>query len=140
MATQIRRETVIGNFKSTTSKRLAEKRKDTREEREGNDNAHLAALRKCPCVVTLKMPAGEVHHLKQGTGERGAGMRSSDMWGVPLSHDAHMELERLGSRNETKWFKDNGIASPIDLAAALWGASPNVAVMTKIILGHRTEK
>lgn len=126
----------IGNFKPTVTERIKAKRVDTREDRDGNDNAHLAALRKCPCIVTGKMPAGEVHHLK-GTGERGMGMRSSDRWGVPLSHVPHMELERVGSRNEMKWFQERGIAAPLDLATALWNASPDIETMTKIIKAHR---
>jgi hypothetical protein len=87
--------------------------------------------------VTLRVPAGEAHHLKQGTGERGAGMRSSDKWAVPLSHAPHMELERESSRNEAKWFERHGIDAPLDLAAALWNASPDVAAMTRIIMAHR---
>lgn len=133
-------EKKLGNFKPSMTERMKAKRAETREEREGNDDAHLAALRKCPCVVTLKVPAGEVHHLKFGTGERGMGMRSSDRWGVPMSRVPHEELERAGSRNEPRWFAERGIENPLDLAAALWKASPDVAMMTKIILAHRKGK
>lgn len=137
MATEIPREKVIGNFKPSVAKRLAEKRRNDREDREGNDNEHLAALRKCPCVATLRVPAGEVHHLKFGTGERGMGRRSSDRWGIPLSRIPHNEIERVGSRNEHTKMKEWGIADPLELAAALWAASPNVPMMTKIILAHK---
>jgi hypothetical protein len=51
-----------------------------------------------------------------------------------------MELERESSRNEQAWFQRHGIDAPIDLAAALWNASPNVAAMTKIILANRGKK
>ncbi len=130
---------LIGNFKPSRTARQkakASRSADKRAERPGNSEEHLAALRKCPCVVTLRVPAGEVHHLKM-TGERGAGMRSSDRWGIPLSHAPHMELEREGSRNERRWFEKHGIDAPLDLAAALWNASPDVAAMTKIIMAHR---
>lgn len=137
MASQVGPGNRIGFFKPSKSERIKAKSKDTREEREGNSDAHLAAIRACPCVVTLKFPAGEAHHLKQGTGERGAGMRSSDRWAVPLSRWPHDDVESIGSRNETAWFKARGIENPIDLAAALWAASPDVAVMTKIVLAHR---
>ena len=130
-------ERKLANFKPSVSKRLAAKRKDTREDREGNSNAHLEAIRKLPCCITLKMPAGEAHHLKAGTGERGAGMRSSDKWAVPICRAAHDEVERVGSRNEPAWFKDRGIAEPVELASALWGASPDVERMTKIVIAHR---
>lgn len=131
------RDRVIGNFKPTPTERQQAKiakPRVKREEREGNDSAHLAYLRNLPCCVTLKVPAGTVHHLKQGTGERGAGMRSSDKWGVPLAMEPHMELERQGSRNETRWFAERGIPAPLDLAAALYSASPDVARGTKIVL------
>ena len=131
---------VIGNFKASRTQRQkakASKASTKRADRPGNSEEHLAAIRKCPCVVTLRVPAGEAHHLKQGTGERGAGMRSSDKWAIPLSHVPHMELERESSRNEAKWFERHGVDAPLDLAAALWAASPDVAKMTKIILAHR---
>lgn len=138
------KERVIGNFKPTPTekqKAKAAKPRVKREEREGNDSAHCDYIRRLPCCVTLKVPAGTIHHLKNGTGERGAGMRSSDKWGVPLAIEPHMELERLGSRNETAWFKDRGIDAPLDLAAALWAASPDVARGTKIVLEfHRRGK
>lgn len=137
MAEQIHRPTGVANFKPAKSARIKAKQRDTREDREGNSNAHLEAIRKCPCIVTLRVPAGEAHHLKQGTGERGAGMRSSDRWAVPLCRSAHEEIERIGSRNETAWLQARGVPSPIDLAHALWKASPDVAAMMKIILAHR---
>lgn len=133
-------EKVVGNFKPPKSARVKAKiakPRAKRAAREGNSDAHLEAIRKLPCCVTLRVPAGEAHHLKYGTGERGAGMRSSDRWAVPLSHGPHMELEAVGARNEPRWFKDYGIESPIDLAAALWAASPNIEAMTKIVLAHR---
>lgn len=140
MASEIKKDRVLGNFKPPKSTRIRARMRapaEKRAARPGNSEAHLEALRKCPCIVTLKTPAGEVHHLKQGTGERGAGMRSSDRWGVPLSRTPHEQVERVGSRNEEKWFREHGIESVIDLAAALWAASPDVAKMTKIILAHR---
>ena len=133
---------VIGNFKQTKTARQkakVSKPADKRADRPGNSEAHLAAIRKLPCCVTLRTPAGECHHLKQ-TGERGAGMRSSDRWAVPLSHVPHMELEREGSRNERAWFERHGIDAPLDLAAALWAASPDVARMTKIVIAHKRRK
>ena len=130
---------IIGNFKPAKSERIARKLAKPREKRAarpGNSEAHLSALRRCPCVATLKMPAGEVHHLKQGTGERGAGLRASDRWGVPLSRVPHEIVERAGSRRETATLASLGVRDPIGLASALWQASPNVAAMTKIILAH----
>lgn len=141
-------EKVFGNFKRPVVDRLKEKNRNKHDDREGNDSNHLAALRKCPCVVTLRIPAGEVHHLKSlGAGkERGVGRRASDRWGVPLSRPPHNAVEAVGSRNELKWFAENGIPEPHELAAALWSVRPSdgstkaikmaVEAMTKIIIAH----
>lgn len=37
----------------------------------------------------------------------------------------------------TATLKEWGIEDPLELAAALWAASPNVPMMTKIILAHK---
>jgi len=131
----------LANFKPSKAQRIARKVAKPREKRAvrpGNSDEHLAALRKCPCAATLRMPAGEVHHLKQGTGERGAGQRSSDRWGIPLSREPHEIVERAGSRREHATLESLGVHDPIGLAHALWHASPNVPAMTRIILAHRT--
>ena len=135
------RERVIGNFKpSMTDRQKAKSSKSRvkREERDGNDAAHLEYIRRLPCCVSLAVPCGEAHHLQQ-TGERGMGQRSTDKWAVPLTHALHMELHRLGSRKETGWFRERGIEAPLDLAAALWAASPDVAKGTAIVLAHHLE-
>lgn len=141
-------EKVVGNFKPPVVARLKEKNRDKHDDREGNDTHHLAALRKCPCIVTLTVPAGEVHHLKSlGAGkERGVGRRASDRWGVPLSRKSHNAVEAVGSRNELRWFAENGVADPHELAAALWAVRPSsgsgkaikaaTEAMTRIIIAH----
>lgn len=114
----------------------APKGKSAAEKRPGMSAKHLEAIRKLPCCVSGRMPGGTVHHLK-GTGERGAGQKSTDKWGVPLCWFKHEELERQGSRNEVAWFQKHGIEDPHALADALWHASPDVARMTKIVIEHR---
>lgn len=149
MASQVPREFVIGNFKPPKREKLKANRQKSskkREARPGNSELHLKALRLCPCIVTLQMPAREVHHLKSGTGERGMQQRSTDKWGLPLRRDYHDALERVGSRKEITLLADWGIAEPLDLAAALWAVRPTadkpaamrdaVAAMTKIIFAH----
>lgn len=83
------------------------------------------------------MPAGQIHHLKQGTGERGIGVRSTDKWGVPLCMDHHEAVERAGAKREGEWFRERGIANPLDLAAALWNVSGSIPRMVEVILSHR---
>jgi len=131
---------VLGNFKpSTTEKQKAKiaKPRVKREEREGNDSEHLAAIRQCVCTVCNKVGGNDPHHLKAGTGERGAGMRSTDRWAVPLCRQHHSELEGLSSRSEPAWFRDHGIDAPLDLAARLWNVSPDVSSMMKILIAHK---
>lgn len=137
MASEIYREKFYGNFKPPKSARLKAKRlHDPRADREGNSHTHLAAIRKLPCCIPDCNKVGcDPHHLKAGTNERGIGLRSSDRWTVPLCRRHHDEVERVGSRNETKWF---GVLNPIDLAYALWKASPDAAAMTRIVLAQKT--
>jgi len=136
---EIRQPRVYGNFRPTLAER-AKKKPSAQQRREGNDRKHLEFLRRLPCCVTLKMPAGSVHHLKSGPAkkERGVGMKATDRWGVPLSEGAHIfGVELLGSRNELAWFKANGIADPYGLAEALWHARGDLGRMTAIVLAHR---
>lgn len=129
------------NFRKKGMK--APKGKSAADKRPGMSAKHLEAIRKLPCLITGRMPAGEAHHLK-GTGERGIGLRSTDKWAVPLCHAVHMELEGVGSRNELAWFQGQGgiagrvsIEDPHALADALWHASPDIARMTRIVIEHR---
>lgn len=136
----------IGNFKPRGAARVKAKARAasdkaaTKAKRPGMSAKHLAAIRQLPCCVTGRMPAGEAHHLKAGTGERGMGKRSTDRWAVPLSHAAHMELEGMGSKNELAWFAARGIEDPLALAEALWAAACNVAAMTRIVVEHRGKR
>jgi hypothetical protein len=133
------------NFKPTLSERADAKRgrKSAQLRRDGNCEKHLALLRLCPCAITLKMPAGEVHHLKSGAARdsRGVGMRAEDKWGIPLEHFTHMDLERYGSRREYEYLAARGLHDPCGLAAALWEcATKTVEAYTAIILAHREVK
>ena len=124
----------LANFRnrSTSHKR---KNSERYKDRPGMSEAHLALIRQLPCCITGKRPGGEVHHLKDGTGERGMGLRSTDKWGVPLCHHVHMDVEAAGTRNERAWFLARGI-DPIVLAKDLWGASGDLEKMIKIVESH----
>jgi len=132
MASEIRKEHVLGNFRVRSPRKKKERKADSRP---GMSEHHLALIRKLPCCITGRVPAGEAHHLK-ATGERGMGLRSTDRWALPIAHDFHMEVERAGSRNELSWFRARGIDA-IDLATALWLASGDLSKMTKIVIAHR---
>lgn len=123
------------NFR--TPGRKTPKGKPSAAKRPGMSEAHLAAIRQLPCCVSGRRNRVQAHHLKDGTGERGMGMRSTDRWAVPLDASEHEHLERQGSRNEAAWFSARGIADPLHLATALWAASPDLKRMEAIILEHR---
>lgn len=145
MASEIRQPHMLGNFRPSKTERDKAKRtrKSAQERREGNSDAHLVILRQCPCAISLKQPAGEVHHLKgeRARLERGMGMRATDRWGIPLAHDIHMDMESYGSRREYEFLAARGLHDPYALADALWDCAPKtVEAYTRIILAHREIK
>lgn len=139
-AGQVPRERVIGNFKPTKSTQLknARNHKSAYQRRQEQDADHLDAIKACPCAVCLTTKNIEAHHLKQFIGERGMGMRSTHKWTVPLCHNHHINgVETVSSNREHDWFHSHGIDNPIDLAAALYAASPDLEKMNKIIQANR---
>jgi hypothetical protein len=115
-----------------------EKKKSAAEKRAGMSERHRVLLRQLPCCIGQDHPGGEVHHLKFGTGERGMGLRSTDKFGLPMCHAHHIDgVERAGSRNEHKWFRDRGV-SPLDLAAGLWLVTGKLESMLAVMKAHRS--
>lgn len=95
------------------------------------DEAHLEAIRQCPCVVCGIDPAGEAAHVRitrQGKPIAGIGNKPDDQWVTPLCHADHMEQHSVG---ELSFWHDVGI-DPLKLAAKLHEVSPNVEVMRSI--------
>lgn len=125
---------IIGNFKTKREKR--KRVKTPAEKRPGKDPVYLMKLRQLPCVVCGAPAPSQIHHLK-ATGERGAGLRSSDKWGLPMCHDCHINgVERHGSKREISWFQHNGI-DPLTLASSLWNSRHDLEAMGSIINSHR---
>lgn len=137
MGSEIRRERVLGNFRTTRGVKPKRQNSKWRNNRPGMSVDHCKAIRQAPCCACLHVPAGTIHHLKSQTGERGASVRSTDRWGVPLCFRCHQEIERAGTKNEVKTFQAWGIADVHALALALWGTAGNVSKMVKIIIEHR---
>jgi len=142
-------EKVIGNFRPTVTEREKSKRlapKKRRAKRPGNCEAHKLAIQKLPCCIPGCNVVGvEPHHLKHGpaAAERSMGRKATDRYLVPLCHAHHMmgvEVDAPNAKREPGWFRDHGIDEPIELAAALWAASPDASAMTRIILAHRKPK
>lgn len=139
MASQVPRDPVIGNFKPSRSERAkAKAARDPRADREGDCEKHRAAIKRLPCCIPGCNKVGvDGHHLKQ-TGERGGAMRSPDKYLVPLCRMPHHdEVERIGSKNELRWFEDRGIDA-LQLCGDLWAAPRgDSAAMTRIVLAHK---
>lgn len=140
MASELPRQILLANFRPSKSERSKAKRTkpDPREDREGNDEKHLKAIRLCPCCVPGCNVVGvDPHHLKCIPGTRGVALRAPDQYAVPLCRTHHDEIEKIGSRNERSWFARIGI-DPENLADALW-RSPrgNGAAYTRIVLAHK---
>lgn len=145
MASQIEREKVFGNFKpgKTARVKAARAKKPAAERRPGMSADHLDCIRQLPCCacLTLRRSNGcrnEAHHLKAGTNERGAGMRSTDKWAVPLCRVHHEEIERAGAKNEPAMFTAWGIADQLQLASDLWKSTGDVSKMIRIVYAHKT--
>lgn len=102
--------------------------------------SHCANIRQLPCLKCGAQSAGTVHHLKQGTGERG-GTRSSDQWGVPLCWGCHVFdhgcIESFGSTREHETFVAWGIADVLQVARDLWAARASFERMFTIVQHHR---
>ena len=127
MASEVKRDLVIGNFRQRTERVRGKKRP-------GMSNNHCKFIRLLPCLCCLRHPAGTIHHLKLGTGERGMGRRSSDRYGVPLCPEHHLVVEYAGTKNEAALFLKWGYVDVIALALGLWNLSGNINAMTKLIL------
>jgi hypothetical protein len=146
MAQQIYRPPVIGNFKPTLTQREKAKRdkpKAKRARREGNSDAHKAAICKLPCCVPGCTVVGcDPHHLKHGPAarERSVLQKATDRWLVPICRHHHifdLEVRAPNAKLEPGWFKEKGIGDPIELAAALYAASPDAGKMTRIVLAYK---
>lgn len=72
------------------------------KERTARDFQYLARVRALPCVVTHREGC-EAHHII-GHGQGGMGMKASDYYTFPLSHESHQELHR----DPKAWEEING--------------------------------
>jgi hypothetical protein len=139
---QVKDEHVYGNFKLKPGERSALKAPTKwRQRREGMSEAHLALIRKLPCAVCPSRRGIQCHHLKAVIGakrQRGVALRSTDQFAVPLcGYPHHFDVERLGSRREIRWFRENGIFDVEELATALWRASGDFDKMLAILAAHK---
>ena len=137
MASEIKREKVLANFRPSVSER-AEKKPSAQQRREGNSEKHLALVRQLPSCVSGRIGPCDPHHLRSGpaASERGVNQKATDRWTVPLLRIEHDELHRIASRYEEAWFMERGVADVIELANALWMGTGDLERMRKIAQAH----
>lgn len=138
MANRVSEPGLLGNFKKTRGLRAGHKNSDWRTVRPGMSDEHLKNIRALPCCTCFAPAPSEAHHLKQTSAkERGASVKSTDRWTVPLCHEHHINgVERVGSRNELGWFLNRRVDA-LALAHSLWGAAGDVPKMVKIVLANK---
>ena len=129
-----RQEPVLANFKTPREHR---KRRKTPAEKRPGDPDYVKKVKKLPCCVCGAPGPSQIHHLKQGTGERGMAKRSSDKWGVPLCFEHHINgVERVASQREMVWFQSYGV-EPLTLAAALFANKHSLDAMRAVLGANR---
>ena len=125
------------------------KRKPARERGRQRDDAHLALVRKLPCIASGSMLNVEAAHLRFSEDEFGkvnpGHAKASDEWVLPLCHDEHMRQHAMPER---EFWAQLGI-EPLKVAQRIYGISSGlrgtaseediVRAMTNIVLKARQE-
>lgn len=98
-------------------------RKPKRERGRQEDEAHLALIRKLPCLLGGEGKV-EAAHIRMsdatmGKTNAGIGAKPSDCWTVPLSAEMHREQHASGER----WFWEEHGVNPLLIAQRLYGVS-----------------
>lgn len=111
----------IGQKTARPPKTRGPKRERGRQE----DAAHLALVRRLPCLITGEVGTVEAAHIRMSSsalGKRNAGIgaKPSDEWVLPLSAEMHRQQHAAGS--EAWWWEQQGI-NPLLVAQRLYGAS-----------------
>ena len=97
--------------------------------------SHLKAVRQLWCVVCGIGGNTDPHHLRSLAYGRGMGRKSHDKYCVPLCRPCHEDVHMVGSKEEPKWFRDEGIEAE-ELALELWDNTPDAAAMKKVLLRY----
>jgi hypothetical protein len=92
------------------------------------DNAHLDAIRQCPCIVCGIDPAGQAAHIRFSRPDKpnpGVGQKPHDHFTVPLCDEDHRDQHSMG---EDLFWREKNI-DPLTIAKHLSRVSPNVEAM-----------
>ncbi|MFG1302668.1 hypothetical protein V5F34_00815 [Xanthobacter autotrophicus] len=98
-------------------------RKTASERGRQRDEAHLALVRRLPCVASGSMANVEAAHLRFSEDQFGkvspGRAKPSDEWVLPLCHAEHMRQHAMGERD---YWAQLGI-EPLKIAQRLYGIS-----------------
>lgn len=99
-------------------------RKPKRERGRQEDAAHLALIRKLPCIITGERERIEAAHIRMsdaayGKRNAGIGQKPDDRWTLPLSAKAHAEQHEGNER----WFWERHGLNPLRIAERLYDLS-----------------
>lgn len=101
------------------------------------DRGHLAFIRTLPSLIPgdERVEAAHVRYAVDQYGKRsvGTGLKSSDMWTVPLAADQHRSQH---GTNEREWWIAHGI-DPVVIAALLYAHSGDENAATIVIRNAR---
>jgi len=100
------------------------------------DPAHLAAVRRLPCLICAKPGPNDAAHIRSGSPlhkkrNTGFGEKASDMWTLPLCRAHHDEQH---SGNELAFWRRHGI-NPFIEAKRLYGdrsVEPRLVTVRKV--------
>ena len=100
------------------------------------DEAHLEAIRQCPCLACGIDPAGEAAHIRMtrpGKPNAGVGRKPDDRWAVPLCRDCHRDGPTAQHRvGEEAFWIVTGL-NPVRIAESLHRVSPSVEAMRAVV-------
>lgn len=99
-----------------------------------HDRAHLAFIRRLPCVCCGAAAPNDAAHLRMAAADRGKphtgmGRKPDDCWTLPACRTCH---ERQHSGSEARFWSDLGI-DPITLCRDLYAVSGNYEAGLRII-------
>ncbi|MFH1556830.1 MAG: hypothetical protein ABII76_18565, partial [Pseudomonadota bacterium] len=102
-------------------------RKPKRERGRQEDTAHLALIRKLPCIITGEIGQVDAAHIRFSNAEFGkvnpGAAKPDDRWTIPLSHKMHTDASDAQHRaGEELWWAERGI-KPLRIAERLYDLS-----------------
>lgn len=108
-----------------------------------HDGAHLATIRRLPCMSCDADPAGTAAHVRMsGNGKPLVGMstKPDDKWTLPLCDACHTEAPAAQHKvGEVRFWAALGI-DPLVVCERLNAASPDIEAMRAIVLEERQRR